>query len=150
MKNVERRSKEIWDSGLYCAESVLMALAEREGIISELIPKIATGFCSGVARTGGMCGALSGAIMAVNLVYGRTSGKESVERNYTAIKLLIKRFEEQFGSINCSELLGCDIGTKEGQKFYQENDLRSKCRELTGGAARLGAVIIDETKQSTA
>jgi dihydrofolate reductase len=37
---------------------VLLAIAESQGIQPDLIPRIATGFCSGISRTGGMCGAV--------------------------------------------------------------------------------------------
>ena len=44
---VAQRSEELFQSGWYCAESVLLAIAEAHGIESEIIPKIATAFCSG-------------------------------------------------------------------------------------------------------
>jgi C_GCAxxG_C_C family probable redox protein len=64
-----------------------------------LIPRIATGFCSGISRTGGMCGAVSGAIMGINLVAGRNSPAESLEVSYALAQQLIGRFERQYGSI---------------------------------------------------
>jgi C_GCAxxG_C_C family probable redox protein len=80
---------------------VLQAIAESQGIQSDLIPRIATGFCSGVSRTGGMCGAISGAIMGINLVAGRSSPADSLEVSYALTQELISRYERQFGSINC-------------------------------------------------
>ncbi len=77
-----QRSLELFRSGFFCAESVLLAIAESQGIQSDLIPRIATGFCSGVSRTSGMCGAVSGAIMGINLVAGRNSPAESLEASY--------------------------------------------------------------------
>jgi len=74
-----QRSLDLFRAGFFCAESVLLAIAERRGIQSDLIPRIATGFCSGISRTGGLCGAVSGAIMGINLVAGRNSPSESVE-----------------------------------------------------------------------
>ena len=71
-----QRSLELFQSGFFCAESVLLAIAESQGIQSDLIPRIATGFCSGISRTGGMCGAVSGAIMGIGLVAGRNSPAE--------------------------------------------------------------------------
>jgi len=58
-----QRSRELFESGLFCAESVLLAAAEALGVNSDLIPRIASGVCSGLARTGGLCGALSGALL---------------------------------------------------------------------------------------
>jgi C_GCAxxG_C_C family probable redox protein len=96
-----QRSLELFKSGFFCAESVLQAIAESQGIQSDLIPRIATGFCSGISRTSGMCGAVSGAIMGIGLVTGRNSPTESLEVNYALTKKLISRFEEQYGSVNC-------------------------------------------------
>ena len=60
---VRQCAEESFASGLYCAESVVLSIARSQGIESDLLPKLATGFCSGMARTCGTCGALSGAIL---------------------------------------------------------------------------------------
>jgi hypothetical protein len=38
-----QRSRELFRSGFFCAESVRLAIAESQGIQSDLIPRIATG-----------------------------------------------------------------------------------------------------------
>jgi hypothetical protein len=81
-----QRSLELFSSGIFSAESVLLATAESQGIQSEFIPRIATGFCSGISRVGGMCGTVSGAIMGINLVAGRDSPAESIEVGYAFIQ----------------------------------------------------------------
>ena len=73
-----QKSGELFESGFYCAESVLLAIAEATGIQSDFIPKIATGFCGGISRTCSVCGAATGAIMAINLFTGRNSPTDSV------------------------------------------------------------------------
>ena len=90
-----QRSVELFKSGFFCAESVLLAIAESQGIQSDLIPRIATGFCSGISRTGGICGAVSGAIMGINLLAGRNSPAESIEVSYALTQKLISRLESQ-------------------------------------------------------
>ncbi|MCP4433083.1 MAG: C_GCAxxG_C_C family protein [Gammaproteobacteria bacterium] len=147
MTDTNQKSKELFDAGLYCAESVLKAIADEENISSPLIPGIATGFCSGMSRTCNMCGALTGGMLALNIVLGRSSTDETVERNYEAIQSLINGFKGEFGSTNCKELLGCDLGTNEGQKEFSENDLHLKCREYTGKATELAREIINSTKE---
>jgi C_GCAxxG_C_C family probable redox protein len=115
-EQASQRSLELFRSGFFCAESVLLAIAESQGIQSDLIPKIATGFCSGISRTGGMCGAVSGAIMGINLVAGRSSPSESIEPSYDLTRKLISHFERQYGSVNCRQLIGCDLATEAGQQ----------------------------------
>jgi arsenate reductase len=130
-------------SGLYCAESVLLALAKFQDISSELIPAIATGFCSGVARTSGPCGAVSGAIMGLSLAYGRNTGGESLDQAYLAVQRFQKRFNEEFGSTNCAGLLNCHLGTPEGQERFKKNDLYKKCFDYAVRASELAAELID-------
>ena len=49
MTEAVQRSRELFSSGFYCAESVLMAVAEALDVHCQLVPAIATGFCSGLA-----------------------------------------------------------------------------------------------------
>lgn len=133
-------------SGLYCAESVVLALAKAQGVESELLPKVATSFCSGMARTRGPCGALTGAMMGVSLAFGRSQTGEPVHRTYVATQELIREFEHQFGARNCDDLLGCDLGTPEGQAKFHENRLQERCALYTGKATEIAASIIGKAK----
>lgn len=139
-----QHSRELFSSGFYCAESVLMAIAESRNIRSDLIPCIATGFCSGMARTGGHCGAVSGAIMAISLFTGRRFPTESVDGNYVLVRELINRFEEQFGATNCRMLLGCDLDTAEGQQTFRDNLLIERCYDYAEGATRIAVSLLEE------
>ncbi len=143
-----KKSREFFITGYYCAESVLMAIAESRGIQSDIIPCIATGFCSGMARTGGQCGAVSGAMIGISLATGRRSAIETVDHNYALIQKLIKRFEERFGSTNCRILLGCDLGTTEGQQTFQAKHLIEHCFEYAEGATLIALSLLDDLAQA--
>lgn len=132
-----RRSRELFENGYYCAESVLLAVAEEKGIKSDLIPKIATGFCSGMARTSNQCGAVSGGILAINLLTGRSSPQDSIDKNYALIQEFLRTFEDQFGSINCQALIECDLNTEEGQIRFQEENKIHQCYEYVEEATRM-------------
>jgi C_GCAxxG_C_C family probable redox protein len=119
-------------------------VTESKGIQSDLIPKIATGFCSGISRTCGMCGAVIGAIMALNIFFGRNISSESHEPSYIAVRKLLDMFESRFGSTNCKQLIGCDLGTKQGQNTFKSNNLIEQCRNYTEEAARMAILIIEE------
>lgn len=123
--------------GLYCAETVLKEIADRNGIDSPLIPRIATGLCSGMARTCGPCGALTGGILALNIIHGRDNEAQPVERNYAVVQELIERFRAEHGSIHCHKLLGCDLGTPEGQQIYNSQNLNQKCAQFSDKTIQL-------------
>jgi C_GCAxxG_C_C family probable redox protein len=145
---VRRSAEDCFSSGLYCAESVLLALADAQDIDSELLPKIASGFCSGMARSCGPCGALTGAIMGIGLALGRSESTASLQAPYLATQRLIREFEQEFGGRACHELLGCDLGTPDGQAFFRDNRLGERCLRFTGKAAEIAARIVSEAKQS--
>ena len=141
-----RMSRDLFESGFYCAESVLMAIASSRGIQSDLIPRIATGFCSGMARTGGLCGAVSGAIMGISLATGRDSPSANVKENYALVRELLQRFEERYASTNCRALIGCDLNTVRGQLTFRTNHLRDRCAQFTEGATEIALELIEETE----
>ncbi len=143
-EKASQRSLELFRSGFYCAESVLQAIAESQGIHSALIPRIATGFCSGISRTDGMCGAVSGAIMGIDLVAGRDLPTESFERCYALTRKLIRLFETQYGSVNCRSLLGCDLATEAGQRYFTENHLMDQCLQYAAAATSMAMSVIAE------
>lgn len=143
--NVRRSAEDSFASGLYCAESVALAVADALGVESELLPKVATAFCSGMSRMCGACGALSGAIMGVSLAFGRSDAGQAVGPAYSATQRLVREFEQEFGSRDCHVLLGCDLNTPEGQTTFRENRLHERCAKYTGKAAEIAAHIVAET-----
>lgn len=146
VSEVRISAEELFDSGLFCAESVVLALARAQGIDSDLLPKLATGFCSGMARTCGTCGALTGAIMGVSLALGRSKAGEPVDPSYEATQRLVQEFQQAFGTINCRELLGCDLGSPEGQRKFEEEQLHERCARYTSKATEIAARLIVEDR----
>jgi C_GCAxxG_C_C family probable redox protein len=142
LSDVRQHAEASFASGLYCAESVVVALARAQGLAADQASKAATAFCSGMARTCGTCGALTGGIMGVSLALGRSKADESVEPAYEATQRLVHDFEQAFGARDCSELLGCDLGTPEGQRAFREQRLHERCARYTGTAAELAARAI--------
>ncbi len=128
---------------LLCAESVLLAVGEGLGCASPLIPRLATGFCSGLARTCGPCGALNGGVMAIGLALGRDSGCEPLDRAYAPVQEFVEFFAETFGSVNCHDLTGCDFGTAGGQLAFRERGVKQEvCLPLVAAAAAQVARIL--------
>ena len=104
---------------LLCAESVLLAVAEGLGVTSPLIPRLATGFCSGISRTCGPCGAFSAGVMALGLALGRDSGRDDLDDTYGPAQEYREFFLTRFGSLSCRELTGFDLGAPEGLLAYR-------------------------------
>ena len=122
-----------------------MAVAEKYDIESEGIPAIATGFCGGMSRTAGPCGALTGGIMAIGILFGRKSPDDSHIKAFALTERLVHDFKKHFGSTNCSDLLGCDISTKEGDVVFKEHNLaKTVCLDVTVKAADLLMKVLED------
>ncbi|HVP41464.1 MAG TPA: C-GCAxxG-C-C family protein [Candidatus Krumholzibacteriaceae bacterium] len=138
IKNAEKAVKR-FDSGYNCAESVLLALSEHFHQESSIIPRIATGFGAGVGRSGQICGALSGAVMAIGLLRGCEKGEEEREKRnaaYESVRQMIKAFEKEFGSSQCRVLTQCDLQAQEGKEKYQHKEFRKElCPKFIGWCA---------------
>ncbi len=122
----------------------MLAVAGHLNIESDLIPRIATGFCGGLSHTGGMCGAVSGGIMSISLVLGRTSPADKTDPCYPAVRLFMGRFAARFGSLSCLELTGVHLGTPEGQAAFSAGDKIEECTEYVAESTRLVVDILDK------
>ena len=148
-EQIAHRSEELFNQGFCCSESVLQAVAEGRGIKSELVPRIATGSCAGIARTGGICGAVSGGVLGINLVAGRTGIAQSTDTNIRLVRAFLEVFEARFGTTNRERLMGCRLDTPEGQRFFKANNLREKkCQVFTKEAAGIATGILEQAGQN--
>jgi len=118
-------------------------VSESKGIKSDLIPKIATGFCGGISHTDGMCGAISGGILAINMMHGRSNPSDPREESEKKVQELISTFKDSFKSTHCYELTGCDLGTVKGESDYKSKDKKKLCNDLVSEATKLTMELID-------
>jgi len=115
--------------GYNCAQSVLLTLSECWESKNELIPKIATGFGSGIGRCGSICGALTGGVMAIGTKYGTNQPSAEERRKcYELSQQLYRRFEKKHGSTSCRKLIDYDLSNpKELEKAKKANVFEKKC-----------------------
>jgi len=143
LEAISERAAKHFEAEFNCAESVLMSLAESIGVSSKLIPKIATPFGGGIGRRGSVCGALTGAVIAIGLKLGRSEAENTKSRDesYEKALELFKRFEREFGSVLCYDLIKLDLTTPEGRKMIKAVRL-GKCINFVRAAARNAAQLI--------
>ncbi len=133
------------DEGFLCVEAVFKTLADLHGTDSDLIPKVATGFAAGIARTSNICGAVSGAILGLGLWYGRNEPVEGERKVYWYSRKFIDEWEKTHTSTSCGELLGVDLDTSEGDRqFYAEDMWENKCKRYISEAVALAFDILEE------
>ena len=124
-----------------------MGLVEALGLDSSCVPLIATPFGGGMGRYGEVCGAITGAMLALGLKSGRTSGDDTATRNavYAKVVRLIRAFEIEYGSSICRAVTKCDLLAPEGQKRMNEEKLHENlCTGLVAFGAEEGYKLITE------
>ena len=141
-----------------CARSVLHALVEHLGIGDKEVIKAAAPLAGGVARSGHLCGALMGGIMAMGLAYAPSilRGALEVPGYAKAMELagvLCDRFKSEFGALNCQEIQRLMWGRSwnlrepsEREEFLRP-EFHDRCGDVAGKAARLAAEIILENAE---
>ena len=99
---------ELFLSDCNCAQAVLTAFCDVTGLEPEFAKKMSCGFGGGVGRLREVCGAVSGMVMAADLLYGYTDpgeGDINKKNYYTLVQELCEAFRKEAGSIICREIL---------------------------------------------
>lgn len=122
---------------LNCAERVFLtahALVETD-IPAESVA-LMTGLGGGVAGVrGDVCGAVSGAVAAIGLIYGRPHPPHgNRERAYEVARDFVGQFRTAFGATGCGELVG-DL-LREGTAEAEERR-KARCAQYTLKAVHL-------------
>ena len=139
MTEHEKKALTVFEERYNCAQAVFITFAEELGLDSKTAFKIATAFGGGMGRKQEVCGAVTGALMALGLKHGRGEGepKEKMDFTYQKTRELIDEFSAIHGSPRCRDLLGCDLLTVEGQTAFTEKNLRKDCEAYVATACRL-------------
>jgi C_GCAxxG_C_C family probable redox protein len=149
VKEARSEADRLHKLGFNCAEAALGGIV-RAARGEEPPLRIATGFGGGLGRTGSVCGAVTGAIMAFGWLRGRNSAQD--KETYARCSALVRRFLADFGEAHdtliCSELTGYDLRDPAVlEAFAADEARRTKCGEFILTAAELAAraLLADET-----
>jgi len=115
------------ESGLHCAESVASAITQLFcPEQAEIACRMATGFGGGLAGSRQeACGALTGGVLAIGLLCGRSTPEQGREEAYRISAAYRERFMARFGASICQNL----------RNSFSTDDTRTACRSLTAEAA---------------
>ena len=125
--------------GYACSQAILTEYCDLYGLDHSLALRLASGFAGGM-RMGKTCGAVTGAYMVIGLNFGdlncdRIEGRKRV---YEAVCVFTRKFEDIYGSADCRDLLGHDIGSAEGMRAVKEQNLfETVCPKVVETSAKL-------------
>lgn len=123
--------REMSSKGCNCAQIVFSYFAEKNSLDINKALKITSAFGGGMGK-GDICGAITGAYMALGLIYG--NDLENSDRSI--LKEKIKEFDLEFQKISmerrCEDILGVNVGDKEKvMEFAKKNpDFKAICPKL--------------------
>jgi C_GCAxxG_C_C family probable redox protein len=136
-----------------CARSTLHALQEHLGLGNEEVIRGLAPFAGGAARTGNLCGALIGGIVAIGLAYAPTTLRGALEipgyvQSMDVAGIFYDRFTEKFGAVNCTDIQqlmwgrSWNLRDPHEREDYLQPQYHDKCGDVAGEAAMLAAEII--------
>lgn len=140
MAKARQQASEYFRQGLNCAECVLRAfLNDHETDLPDGIIRLASGFGAGIGATRNMCGAISGAVLALGVVKGRdpfalddprARGLQLRSEVYPPFAAMVGEVEDRYSTLICKELTA-PMGDFAGK------ERRKSCQDIVGYCAAL-------------
>ena len=136
-----------------CPQCVLATVQETVGVVDDQTIKASHGLSGGGGLMGeGVCGALSGGLMALSAKYGRDRDKLNRGRyinNFKKAKDLTERFRAEFGGVTCRELqqqfTGRTYDMWNPEEYKAFSDARGdKCARATGTVTQWVVELLEE------
>lgn len=125
-----------------CAQTIFATYGPylaKEKLDFEYCMKITSAFGGGVNLTGNVCGAITGALMSLGLIFDG-----NLQELTKISSQLIEEFEKINGSIICRELIGQDSNDVENLKQTDQEDIFKKCKKYVFDTACLLENYIDD------
>jgi len=149
MAMLDEKVKMIMASSYHCAQTAFLVLKEQFNLDDGEILKALTPL-PGLGEKGLTCGAITGSLMALGLVFGRENldDWETYRASLKPAGELIDRFKEEQGSTDCCDIIETEFGEKydlldpEDHAEYVQAGATEKCGLVVQRAVRIAADII--------
>lgn len=129
----------LFSQRFHCSQAILAAFSEELGITEEQALKLGGCFGGGMCK-GEVCGACTGALMALGLKYGQSEINDLKSRSKTneVAVFFLEKFRDENGSYICRKLLGCDLSTDKGKEYAVKHNLFIEiCPKMVASAVRI-------------
>jgi C_GCAxxG_C_C family probable redox protein len=115
--------------GYFCSEAIVATINELLGSpFHPDVVRLASGFPIGIGKSGCVCGAVSGGIMALGMRYGRTAPGTAMPASFPAAAALHDYIVDQYGT-TC-----CRVITSDFPEFNSP-ERKAHCIHITGEVA---------------
>jgi len=132
-----------------CAETAYMVLKGAYGLDDPMDSAAAVALNGGVAYSGGLCGAITGAALAVGMLAERRIA-DHVAAKRVARELVaetLDAFRDEHGAVDCRDLIGYDLRTPDGHDAFLASGVwRDGCmRQIEFVVGRLATLADPDT-----
>ena len=143
-----KRAQELFYQGYNCAQAVFCAFCDETGLEPEAAARLASSFGGGLGRLRELCGALSGAELALGYLRGYSDVTDPALKSahYARVRELAERFRAGNGTYICRELLK-DVKSSPGgepEPRTPEYYASRPCLRLVGEAAAILEELLRE------
>ena len=125
--------------GHNCCQSVLATYAPELGMDKITALRAAQGM-PGIGGLGNVCGTVSGATLVIGLKTmneNNINDSEARKKTSETVKEFVARFEKRHSSIQCRELIGHDISTREKRQAAAKDKAFANCPGFVESAVEI-------------
>jgi len=150
----------------HCAQEVLKLVREKTGVGNDRLERLSIVLDGGIGLSGGLCGAVAGSVLAINLIHGfnlrhmsyATNVKKFIIGHINLIrkkpgksidtfsigKEMVNQFKETAGSIKCSQITGQHFNSRKD--FCNHIETSDNCKNLIRVSADIAARAIENNR----
>ena len=142
---------ERFSQGYNCAQSVFTVFATAKKLDLETARQIAALFGGGISRSGEICGAINGGLMALGLILATfdPTDNEAKDRLNQLGQEFISRFEARFGNRHSRNLTGVDLRTTQSHHAAKASGvLQNQCPQYVAFAVEAVEEILEEQERN--
>jgi len=121
-------SRELFAGDYNCAQSVIKALTDVSQLEDYLSEALTAGFGGGVGGHQEICGAVSGASLAIShaifkMYDDNALGKDKARE---AVSIFVSKFKESFGNVRCHDLTGYDFSDEVQKQAFVDSGTKER------------------------
>lgn len=166
LSEADSKENDDYSPSCHCAQDVLKQVRQRTGVGNDRLERLSIVLDGGVGLNGGLCGAVAGSVLAINLIHGFNLRQMSYPTNvkkfiighinlikkkpgksvdtFSIGKEVVNQFKETAGSIKCSQITGRYFSSPEAFCNYIETS--DNCKNLIRVSADIAVRAIENNR----
>lgn len=143
-RQVTLDAEEFYRGGYFCCEAIMASVKKNfELDVPDEVIAMSSGMSVGAGRSGCMCGALNGGVLALGMFFGRTAQNGPKDPKVVKCMQLTNELHDFFKNTNGKKSVCCRILTREFDMGKGEH--KEQCIRYTGlCAGKVAEIIVRE------